>query len=233
LELKGNKEGYMMAIASFTILVFLGSGIFAGAEQTQNFREVSFKTADGGKIVANLYGEGSHGVVLAHGAVFNKESWNKLATTISKEGYSVLALDFRGYGKSVPGSQGQALYLDVFAAVEYLRSKGVKTVSLIGASMGGGAVAKAAVELKEGEINSVILLSPVPIQAPEHMKAGRFLFIASRDEPLVSKVREQYERAPEPKALKLLEGRAHAQHIFKTKQVDELTKTIVDYLRNE
>jgi dienelactone hydrolase len=133
----------------------------------------------------------------------------------------------------VPGSQGQALYLDVFAAVEYLRSKGVKTVSLIGASMGGGAVAKAAVEAKEGEINSVILLSPVPIQAPEHMKAGRFLFIASRDEPLVSKVREQYERAPEPKALKLLEGRAHAQHIFKTKQVDELTKTIVDYLRNE
>ena len=221
----------MMAIVSFAILVFLGSGIFAGAEQTQNFREVSFKTADGGKIVANLYGKGSHAVILAHGAVFNKESWHDLATTLSKEGFTVLALDFRGYGKSLPGSQEQALYLDVLSAIEYLHTEGVKTISLIGGSMGGGAVAKTAVEAKEGDISSVILISPVPIQTPERMKAARFLFIASRDEPLLPKIKEQYERAPEPKALKLLEGSAHAQHIFETNQADELTKIILAYLR--
>ena len=221
----------MMAIVSFAILVCLELGMFAAAKQSEGFHEISFKTADGGKIVANLYGKGSHAVILAHGAVFNKESWHDLATTLSKEGFTVLALDFRGYGKSVPGSQGQALYLDVLAAVEYLRSKGAKTVSLIGGSMGGGAVAKAAVEAKEGEINSVILLSPAPIQTPERMKAARFLFIASRDEPLLPKIKEQYERAPEPKALKLLEGSAHAQHIFETNQADELTKIILAYLR--
>ena len=221
----------MMAIVSLVILVFLGFGMFAGAKQSEGFHEVSFKTADGGKIVANLYGKGSHAVILAHGAVFNKESWHDLATTLSKEGFTVLALGFRGYGKSLPGSQEQALYLDVLAAVEYLHTEGVKRISLIGGSMGGGAVANAAVEAKEGEINSVILLSPVPIQTPEQMKAGKFLFIASRDEPLVSKVREQYQRAPEPKALKVLEGNAHAQHIFETNQADELTKIILAYLR--
>ncbi len=222
-----------MAIVSLIILVFLGFVMFAGAEQSENFREVSFATADGGKIVANLYGKGNHAVILAHGAVFNKESWHRIATTLSKEGYSVLALDFRGYGKSVPGSQGQALYLDVLAAIKYIRSNGAKSVSVIGASMGGGAVARAATEAEEGDLDSVILLSPVPIQTPERMKAGKFLFIASRDEPLLPKVKEQYKRAPEPKTLKLLEGSAHAQHIFKTNQADELTKIILDYLRNE
>jgi pimeloyl-ACP methyl ester carboxylesterase len=207
--------------------------MFAGAKQSKDFREVSFPTADGGKIVANLYGEGSHAVILAHGAVFNKESWHGLATTLSKEGYTVLALDFRGYGKSVPGSQLQALYLDVLAAINYLRDTGVKIISLIGGSMGGGAVAKAALEAKEREIDSVILLSPVPIPNPERMEAGRFLFIASQDEPLLAKIKEEFERAPQPKELKLLEGNAHAQHIFKTNQADELTKIIVDYLRNE
>ena len=222
-----------MRIVSLVTVVFLGFGMFAGAKQSEGFHEVSFATADGGKIVGNLYGKGSHALILAHGAVFNKESWHKFATTLSKEGFTVLALDFRGYGKSLPGSQEQALYLDVLAAVEYLRSKEVKTVSLIGGSMGGGAVANAAVEAKEGEINSVILLSPVPIQTPEQMKAGKFLFIASRHEPLMPKVREQFERALEPKALKVLEGTAHAQHIFKTNQADELTKIIIDSLHKE
>jgi Lysophospholipase len=103
----------MKTVMSFAILVSLSFGMLIRANGSDNFREVSFKTADGGGIVANLYGKGSHAVVLAHGAVFNKESWHELATTLSAKGYSVLALDFRGYGKSVPGSSEKALYLDV------------------------------------------------------------------------------------------------------------------------
>lgn len=223
----------MKTITSFAILLSLCSGTLFNAKGIDNFREVSFKTADGGKIAANLYGKGNHAVVMAHGAVFNKESWHDLATTLSSKGHSVLALDFRGYGRSVPGSKDEALYLDVLAAVAYLRSEGTKTISLIGGSMGGEAVASAAVEAQKGEINSVILLSPVPIQNPERMKADKFLFIASRDEPLMPQIKEQYERAPEPKKLELLEGGAHAQHIFKTDQADELTKLIVNFLGDE
>lgn len=35
---------------------------------------VTFPTEDGGLIFADVYGTGSHGVVLAHGGRFNKES---------------------------------------------------------------------------------------------------------------------------------------------------------------
>src|SRR5947209_3767172 len=61
---------------------------------------VSFATQDGGLIDGHLYDKGDRGVVLAHGGRFNKESWEKQARVLAKEGFRVLAIDFRGYGKS-------------------------------------------------------------------------------------------------------------------------------------
>src|SRR5437762_2991375 len=63
-------------------------------------KTISFPTEDGGLIFADVYGEGERAVVLAHGGRFNKESWAKQAQTLAAAGFRVLALDFRGYGKS-------------------------------------------------------------------------------------------------------------------------------------
>jgi alpha-beta hydrolase superfamily lysophospholipase len=214
-----------------TVLIILGSliGISFAANIKKHIREVTFKTADGGHIFANLYGGGDHAVVLAHGAIFNKESWDSLAQELSAKGFCVLALDFRGYGKSVAGKKEKALYEDVLAAVRYLRGHSTKKVSVIGGSMGGGAVALAAVKAKQGEIDQLILLSPVPIKTPELMKPSK-LFIASKGERLMPKVKEQFEKAANPKKLVLLEGSAHAQHIFKTGQAQKLTSLIFEFL---
>src|SRR3989454_12001167 len=103
---------------------------------------VSFPTEDGGVVYADLYGKGERGLVLAHGGRFNKESWEKQARTLASAGVRVLALDFRGYGKSHgPGDSAPMdapLHLDVLAAVRYLRKTGAKSVSVVGGSMGGG-----------------------------------------------------------------------------------------------
>ena len=61
---------------------------------------VSFPTQDGGRVYADLYGQGDRGVVLAHGALFNKESWAEQARPLAKAGFRVLAIDFRGHGRS-------------------------------------------------------------------------------------------------------------------------------------
>jgi alpha-beta hydrolase superfamily lysophospholipase len=193
-------------------------------------KEVSFATRDGGQIHAHLYGEGLHAVVLAHGAVFDKESWQVLARRLSADGYQVLALDFRGYGQSTHGDQEGALWLDVLGATEYLRSNGARRVSALGASMGGGAVSRASVEAPAGTFDKVILLAAAPIADPERMKAASFLFIVSREERMLPQVRRQFELAPEPKRLEILEGSAHAQHVFRTDQAAALTRLIVDYL---
>ncbi len=74
---------------------------------------------------ADVYGEAERAVVLAHGGQFNKESWKKQAQALVAARFRVLALDFRGYGKSKgPGDadpEDAPLYQDVLAAVRYLR----------------------------------------------------------------------------------------------------------------
>ena len=200
---------------------------------------VSFPTQDGGLVSAEMYGGGGRGVVLAHGGRFNKESWEKQARILAAAGFRALAIDFRGYGQSRgPGQSeplGAPLHLDVLAAVRYLRQNGAKTVSVIGGSMGGGAAADASVEAEPGEIDRLVLLGSAGGDKPERLK-GRKLFIVSRDDlgpgdkPRLPRIRADYERAPEPKELVILEGSAHAQFIFGTDQGERLMREILRFL---
>jgi len=205
-----------------------GSGVSA-----QGFEEISFSTADGGTIYGNLYGDGQHAVLLAHGAVFDKESWDELAQELSAAGYQALAIDFRGYGKSTAGRSGNSLYQDVLAGIRYLHSAGSEQVSVIGASMGGGAVAQASVVVEPGEIDKLILLAGVPIATPERIQGDK-LFIVSRGDSLLDAVEGQFERAGEPKELTVLTGSEHAQHIFRSRRRgEELTAAIMAWLAGE
>ena len=138
----------------------------------------------------------------------------------------MLALDFRGYGKSTPGSEAERLDLDVLAAVDYLEEQGAGVISLLGASMGGWAVGNAAIQCAPGRLHKVILLAPAPIDKPQEMKAGAFVYVAAEGERGIGRIVKQFELAPEPKRLELLSGTAHAQHIFKTDQADELRRII-------
>ena len=84
-----------MRILTFTMIAI----VLAANVRAQN--TVSFPTDDGGVIFANVYGAGAKGLVLAHGgAIHNKESWTLQARELTAEGFHVLAIDFRGYGKS-------------------------------------------------------------------------------------------------------------------------------------
>jgi hypothetical protein len=65
---------------------------------------------------------------------------------------------------------------------------------------------------------------------------GRKLFITSRDDRegdgslRLIKIREQYEKAPPPKELLILDGSAHAQFIFQTEQGERLMREILRFL---
>ena len=172
---------------------------------------VSFPTEDGGIVYADVYGTGDRGVVLAHGGRFNKESWAVQAHTLATAGFRVLA------------------------AVQYLHQTGASTVSVVGASFGGGATARAAVEAPRGVIDRIVLLAHSAIDTPERMK-GQKLFITSRGDTTGSgalrlpQIREQYEQAPEPKELVILDGAAHAQFIFETPQGERLMREILRFL---
>jgi pimeloyl-ACP methyl ester carboxylesterase len=215
------------------ILVALYFSQIASAQKV-----VSFPTDDGGVVFADLYGTGDRGVVLAHGGQFNKEKWAKQAQTLVEAGFQVLAIDFRGYGKSRgPGDSDPMdapLQLDVLAAVRCLRRNGAKRVSVIGGSMGGSAAGDASIASKPGEINGLVLLGAAPNGSADKLKSP-ILYIVARDDasadgPRLPGIRAQYEKSPQPKEMIILDGSAHAQFLFQTDQGDRVMSQILRFL---
>jgi pimeloyl-ACP methyl ester carboxylesterase len=227
-------RGYTDAVTAFRLLLTALALVRLAEAQ----RSVSFPTQDGGVIFADLYGKGDRGVVLAHGGRFNKESWHEQARVLAAAGFCVLAINFRGYGQSRgPGQTdplSAPLHLDVLAVVHYLRKHGAKTISVVGGSMGGGAAADASIASEPGAINRLVLLGASPNGPAEKLKA-RTLFIVARDDTSedglrLPKIRAQYEKAPQPKELIILDGSAHAQFLFQTDQRQRVMREILRFL---
>ncbi len=201
-------------------------------------QHISFPTSDGGVVYADVYGTGERGVVLAHGGQFNKESWEKQAQILVQNGFRVLAFDFRGFGQSrgpQSKARGDGVEYDVLAAVRYMHKTGAKTVSVVGASFGGGAAADASIISEPGEIDRLVLLAGWTDNPPEKIK-GRKLFIVARDDSdgggdfRLPHIRANYEKAVDPKELIILDGSSHAQFLFATDQADRLMCEILRFL---
>jgi pimeloyl-ACP methyl ester carboxylesterase len=200
---------------------------------------VSFPTDDGGVVHGEVYGAGDRGVVLVHGGRFNKESWRPQGVTIAAAGFRVLAFDFRGYGQSKgPGAaapMSAPLDRDVLGAVRYLRERGARSIAIVGGSMGAWAAAEALVAQPPGVIDRLVLLGSEGSSQPEKMH-GRKLFIVTRndanaDGPRLPNIERNYARVPEPKALIILDGEAHAQFMFATPLADRVMREILQFLQ--
>jgi pimeloyl-ACP methyl ester carboxylesterase len=205
---------------------------FAFASLAVAQQSVSFPTQDGGVIYADMYGKGDRAVVLAHGGRFQKDGWAPQARALAAAGFRVLAIDFRGEGKSHGGGEDDRRF-DVLGAIHYLRETGAKSVSVVGASMGGDYAAEAA-EIEPAAIDRLVLLGSGSYTALTKMK-GPKLFILARDDvgddgPRLPKIRAQYLKALNPKELIIVDGSAHAQFLFETDQGERVMHEILRFL---
>lgn len=190
-------------------------------------------------IQADLYGNGRSGVVLAHGGRFGKESWAPQARVLAQKGFTVLAVQFRGDKKNADGStSAEGAYKDdavnVLAAVRYLHSKGLRSVSAIGASLGGDAVGDADAQSNPGEFDRVVFLGSEGGSHPEKLK-GRKLYLVARndtsgDGPRLPGIEAHYAQAPQPKKLIVVNGSAHAQFLFGTDEGPRVLSEIVKFI---
>lgn len=201
-------------------------------------KPVSLATDDGGRLCADLYGVGNRGVVLAHGGRFTKESWREQAQALASDGFVVLTIDFRGFGCSNgPGQENfdtAPFAKDVLAGVHYLKGLGAKTVSVVGGSFGAAAAGDASIESAPGEIDRIVFLGAAPNLSAEGLKS-RSLFIVARDDrndggPRLPGIQAQFERAPQPKEIIVLDGSAHAQFLFQTDQKTRVMQEISRFL---
>lgn len=199
-----------------------------------NFKEVDFETADGGDIKGSLFGSYPNIVVMAHGRVFNKESYYDLCDIFLKNKISSLSFDFRGYGNSEQGSAGADAYgEDIAGAVNFVKGLDfVKSITLLGSSMGGGAVLNASKSYKPSEIKSVIVLSPVFIEGVNSIDVP-IHYLGTEGEKFAEGIRKMHEITESPKTIHLFKGSVHAQNIFATESKDELVSLIISYVKEE
>ncbi|MBI5390143.1 alpha/beta fold hydrolase [Candidatus Woesearchaeota archaeon] len=79
-------------------------------------------------------------ILLLHGWGKNKEQMLRYANFLYAHNYSILVMDFRGFGESSGKTTlGDKEAKDVAAAVSFLRSKGEKHIGVLGISMGAAA----------------------------------------------------------------------------------------------
>jgi pimeloyl-ACP methyl ester carboxylesterase len=127
-------------------------------------RPVRFSAADGVELVGRLSGTGDVGVILAHGFSHGiaQEGWLPFGPALVSRGYTVLTFNFRGFCDSKGCSEGPSElgenWRDAMAAVRFMETRGAKKIFLIGASMGGLAVLRAA-RMPEVELAGVVSLS--------------------------------------------------------------------------
>jgi pimeloyl-ACP methyl ester carboxylesterase len=120
-----------------------------------DYEAIRFRAGDGVELAGRLWGEGDVAVILAHGFSEGtaQDAWlwpgQPFAPALAQRGYTVLSFNFRGFcdsenvcsdGTNEFGNN----WRDALAAVALLEERGAKKIFLIGASMGGLAVLRAA-----------------------------------------------------------------------------------------
>lgn len=121
-------------------------------------RPLRLTNGAGLSIAAVDLGSGPTAVLLAHQSDGSLCEWMPYGETLAAKGYRVLAFDFAGSGSSSMPKQ-KTYVEDIRTAVVYLREQGVKTIVVIGASMGAtmSVVAAAAVL---PPVDGLIAISP-------------------------------------------------------------------------
>jgi dienelactone hydrolase len=200
---------------------------------------VSFVALDGMKLSGMLFiGEENKdiGVVLAHMGAHGADqtSWTSFAQYAAQRGFGMLTFNFR--------EDRSKLDLDLRAAVGFLRDQGYRRIVCLGASMGGTACLKVAVDtdLAGAAVISSLWTTgsglsgePLVVNSEElaQLTLPKLFVTTEKDgNGVPATMKAIYAAAPEPKALKVFPGTVHGTDIFATPQGDEFRDLLMVFL---
>lgn len=199
---------------------------------------VTFITPDGATIEGTLYGSGETAVIFS--VMGNcRRGWEDMAELAAQHDIMALTYQWRGCRDSGGAVEGELRKFldDLRGAIQFLRDRGVEKIILAGASLGGVASAKLAVESSPSgliilaspreieEWNFEIGLGDVNIDMPK-------LFITAENDSVVSIERSQelFDLAAEPKEWQTYPGSAHGTDLFETESGQALQQRILAFI---
>ena len=179
---------------------------------------VTFETPDGATITGELYGSGKTAVIFS--VMGNcRPGWREMAQLTAAQGLMALTYPWRDCGPAGPVSEEkliQNFVNDARGAIDFVRDQGAENVILTGASLGGIASAKLAIESEASGL--IIFASPAKIpgydftveQADLNIEIPKLFLTAEKDSVVpLSSSRQMFDLAAEPKEWQTYPGTAH------------------------
>jgi dienelactone hydrolase len=172
-----------------------------------------------GQLPAVVIGTGSVGLIFGHQYGGDLCQWIDEARWFASIGYRSMVFDFAGFGWADDGAPDPDR--DVVAAADYLKSHGVRSLALIGASMGGGAVVAAAPRLSLPVV-AVVSLSGSQgtfgvdaVGAAARLSAPLLCVAAQDDDGYADTARQLCaDGAPGQRQLMMVAGKAHGVFLY-------------------
>ena len=200
---------------------------------------VNFTTQDDIKLAGTLFGEGDLAVILAHMGIpdVDQQSWQPFARLMAERGFAALTFDFRGRGKSEGNPVFNTLPYDVDAAIQFLQERGYDRIVCIGASMGGTACMRAALDhdlaglgviasvMSNGKPNQVSAYEVQQLTLPKV-----FAYAGNEAPAVVIDMKIITDLAPEPKLVEVYQASAHGTNLFNTEYGGQLTDLLIGFL---
>ncbi len=200
---------------------------------------VTFDTADGATITGELYGSGDTAVIFS---VMGdcKPGWREFAQLTAAQARNVTALTYQWRGcraNSVDEDEIQKFVEDLRGAINFMRSQGAKKIILAGASLGGCASAKLAVE---SQANGLIVIASPPsisqwgfevVSSDLDADIPKLFITAENDDTVpADATRALYDLAAEPKAWQTYPGTAHGTDLFEGENKSNLQLRILEFI---
>jgi len=200
---------------------------------------VSFDTPDNAQIAGELYGSGKTAMVFS--VMGNcKPGWREFAWLTAAQGLMALTYQWRDCGPSGPVNEAelrQNFVNDARGAINFVRAQGAEKIILAGASLGGLASAKLAIESQASGL--IVFASPLKIpqwdfkiEAAELNTGIPKLFLIAENDNVVSleASRALYKLAAEPKEWQTYPGTAHGTDLFDTSIGEEVQQRILGFI---
>jgi esterase/lipase len=168
-----------------------------------------------------------------------KPGWREFAQLTAAQGLMALMYQWRGCKeyRLVHENENRNFVDDARGAINFVREQGAEKIVLAGASLGGLASAKLAIESQASGI--VVVASPPGISQwgfeiePADLETDiPKLFITAEDDPTVpaSATRQLYDLAAEPKDWQTYPGYVHGTDLFETESEEEMQRRILEFI---
>lgn len=142
---------------------------------------------------AYVYSRGGEGqtVLLLHGFGGNKEQWNPMIRDLGGQ-FDVIALDLPGFGAS-PAPSGERFTIENQArwVTEFLDELGLRSVHVVGSSMGGHIAAQMAATRPE-LVRSIALLEPYGVRSVRPTEFDRRIAMQAQS-PLAPRTAREFD----------------------------------------